>query len=88
VQKRVETVDEALERAAAKDHIVILVGIDRCVACPPPLHDEPTLVETTVRLPEPLERAVKHHCIYGGLSFQDVVIRALELYLRSKGGKH
>lgn len=50
-------------------------------------HDEPTIVKTTIRLPEPLERAVKHHCIDAGLSFQDVVIRALELYLRSKGGK-
>jgi len=49
-------------------------------------HNEPTIVKTTVRLPEPLEKAVKHHCIDAGLSFQDVVIRALEQYLGTKKG--
>ena len=51
-------------------------------------HHQPTIVKTTVRLPEPLERAVKHHCIDRKLSVQDVVIRALELYLGSKEARH
>lgn len=48
---------------------------------------ESEVVKTTVRLPQPLERAVKHHCIDHGLSFQEVVIKALEMYLHAKGGK-
>jgi predicted DNA binding CopG/RHH family protein len=48
---------------------------------------EEPIVKTTVRLPESLANAVKHKCIDQGLSFQEVVTKALQQYLAQKGGR-
>jgi len=45
------------------------------------------IIRTTIRLKKSLLNAAKHRGIDEGLSFQDVVIRALEQYLAQKGGR-
>jgi predicted DNA binding CopG/RHH family protein len=45
------------------------------------------IVMTTIRLPKSLLNAAKHRGIDEGMSFQQVVICALEQYLGKKGGR-
>jgi predicted DNA binding CopG/RHH family protein len=45
------------------------------------------ITKTTIRFPTALVIAAKHRAIDDGVGFQDVVIRALEQYLRTKGGR-
>ena len=52
------------------------------------LADWDPVVRTTLRLPQALLNAAKHRAIDEGQSLQDVIIKALELYLnKSKGGR-
>ena len=45
------------------------------------------IVKATVRLPRSLWDAVRHRAIDEGCDAQEVVERALESYLRQKGGR-
>jgi hypothetical protein len=47
----------------------------------------PEITKTTIRFPTALVIAAKHRAIDDRVDFQDVVIRAVEQYLRTKGGK-
>ena len=50
-------------------------------------HNDPIIGPPTIRLPLSLLNAAKHRGIDEASSFQDIVIKALEMYLRTKGGK-
>ena len=43
--------------------------------------------KTTLRLPSQLWIAVQHRAIDEGIDLQDLVAKALEMYLAHKGGK-
>jgi hypothetical protein len=45
---------------------------------------EPTMVKTTIRIPDELVRKAKHYAVDHDCDFQDVVQQALERFL---GGK-
>ena len=51
-----------------------------------PNNPEP-IVKTTIRVPKSLVNAAKHRAIDDSTDMNTVFIRALEHYLRTKGGK-
>jgi hypothetical protein len=44
-------------------------------------------VKTTVVIPRPVWQAARHYAVDQRLAFRDVVVAALEMYLKAKGGK-
>lgn len=56
-----------------------------------PKPEEPEIVRTTIRVPQPLWDTVQHRAIDERTSAQEIVNRALENYLKTakirKGGK-
>ncbi len=50
-----------------------------------PRDDTDPIVRTTVRLPQSLLNAAKHRGIDEGYPLQEVIIRALDQYLKQKG---
>lgn len=49
--------------------------------------DTDPIIRTTVRLPQSLLNAAKHRGIDDGQALQEVIMRALEAYLKQKGGR-
>ncbi len=49
--------------------------------------DSDPIVRTTVRLRQSLLNAAKHRGIDDGQALQEVIMRALEQYLKQKGGR-
>ena len=45
------------------------------------------IVKTTIRIPRRLSDALKHRAIDENCNFQELVERALENYLKQKGGR-
>ena len=44
-------------------------------------------IKTTIRLPQPLHLAARKRALDEGMDFQELVSRALEQYLKTKGGR-
>ena len=44
---------------------------------------EPTMKITTIRMPDPLLKRVKHLAVEEGMTFQALLIQALEEYLKA-----